>query len=391
MTAFGDELARLLAERGMSLRELARRSNYDNGHLSKVMRGRKRPTRELAERLNGILGGDGTLIELAGSGPLFNGAAGPETRDRIEWAAEHPRRADLAAVESLAAVLAGQRRAEDSLGSAAMLRPVIAQMGVIENLVREARGPVRPAMVHVGGQWAQFTGWLHTNVGQPDKGDARLSQALQWAVEAGEVNLLSEVLSFQGYAAWVTGRTGAVIGLSQAALRDRVAYPGQLAISAAQEAKGHAMEGRGYDTDRLLGEADTLAGAEYEHLDEAPPWLYYHWPGFYDVQRGIAYGYLAADRLYRDRAAEALTTGLAKLPGGAQSSEWGAEYLVHLAMVHARGGEVAEACAAALRAARIGRQTGSARLLGMLRRLRAGLAARWPDEPCVAGLADALR
>jgi transcriptional regulator with XRE-family HTH domain len=31
---FGDELGRLLAERGMSQRELARRSHYDSGYIN---------------------------------------------------------------------------------------------------------------------------------------------------------------------------------------------------------------------------------------------------------------------------------------------------------------------------------------------------------------------
>ena len=77
----------------------------------------------------------------------------------------------------------------------------------------------------------------------------------------------------------MAGYPGPVIGLSQAAQRDRGAYPGQLAISAAQEAKGHAMEGRGADTDRLLDEADQLAGCAREHREDAPPWLYYHTDG----------------------------------------------------------------------------------------------------------------
>ena len=70
------------------------------------------------------------------------------------------------------------------------------RLAVAENLVREARGPARPELVHVAG--AQFAGWLHANTGQREQADARLSQALQWAVEAGEVNLISEVLSFPG-------------------------------------------------------------------------------------------------------------------------------------------------------------------------------------------------
>jgi hypothetical protein len=126
-------------------------------------------------------------------------------------------------------------------------------------------------MVHTGAQWEQFAGWLFANTGQAAEGDRCLSQALQMAVEAGEVNLVSEVLSFQGHAAYVAGNPGPVVGLSQAAQRDRSAYPGQLAISAAQEAKGLAMSGDAHDVDRLLDQADALAAAAAEHREDAPP------------------------------------------------------------------------------------------------------------------------
>ncbi len=391
MTDFGTELRRLLAERAMSLNEAARQSNYDPGYLSKVASGRKRATPAVAARLDDVLGAGGSLAALADDGLLLNGGLGPDRRERIEHARSHPARTDTAVAQSLATVLDAQRHAEDSLGSAAIIRPVLAQLAVAENLVREARGPARPELVHVAGQWAQFAGWLHANTGQREQADARLSQALQWAVEAGEVNLISEVLSFQGHAAYVAGHPGPVIGLSQAAQRDRGAYPGQLAISAAQEAKGHAMEGRGADADRLLDEADQLAGCARERREEAPPWLYYHTDGFFDLQRGEAYGYLAAVPLYHARAAAALASGYAALPASAQDSEWGAEYLVHLAAVHARGGDLDQASAVAMRAAGIACGTGSARLYQVLRRLRARLAARWPDDTRVAELAEALR
>jgi len=118
--------------------------------------------------------------------------------------------------------------------------------------------------------------------------------------------------------------------------------------------------------------------------DDAPPWLYYHSPGFFALQRGLAYRYLASDPAYRTRAEAALAAGHAQLPPGDQSSEWGAEFLVYLADVHARGGDLEQACAIALVAATAGRQMDSARLLGMLRRLRAGLAASLPSGTSAA-------
>lgn len=65
MTDLGSELRRLLAERGMSLRDLARHVPCDSGNLSKIARGQKRPSPELAARLDEVLGAGGGLAALA--------------------------------------------------------------------------------------------------------------------------------------------------------------------------------------------------------------------------------------------------------------------------------------------------------------------------------------
>jgi hypothetical protein len=135
----------------------------------------------------------------------------------------------------------------------------------------------------------------------------------------------------------------------------------------------------------------THAQAADERRGEAPPWLYYHSPAFFDLQRGIVLGYFASQPRYHDLALAALEAGYAGLPPDEQQSEWGAGYLVHIAAIHERAGDVAQACAVALTAAGAARQTGSPRLLGMLAPLRARLAARWPADPDVAALRDALR
>jgi len=70
MTEFSDEVRRLLAERGMSLRELARRSHYHVSHVSNVLNGRKRLTAQMAADLDVTLGADGKLTGLAPAEPL---------------------------------------------------------------------------------------------------------------------------------------------------------------------------------------------------------------------------------------------------------------------------------------------------------------------------------
>ena len=382
---FGGEVARLLSERGMSLRQAARLTHYDPSYLSRVVSGRKAPSLPLAEALDRVLGADGALMALAAD------SLNPGDAAQLGWAMRNPRHVDHAAVDGLAAVLAAQRRTEDALGSAAVLPAVVAQLAAVEDLVTEARGPVRPAVVAAGAEWAQYAGWLHASTGHDAKAARLYDQALAWAVEAAAVSLVSEVISLKGQMAWTAGQPGPVIGLSQAARRDPAAFPGQHAISAAQEARGHAMTGDAAATERCLDEAMARAADADDRRAEAPPWLYYHSPGFFDLQRGLAYRFLAADPRYRQLAVAALQAGHAALRDDERSSEWGAVFLCHLAAVHAQGGDVGEAVAVALGAAVIARQLGSASLASQLSRLRAGMVRRWPADARVTELADALR
>ncbi|HXP18587.1 MAG TPA: helix-turn-helix domain-containing protein, partial [Streptosporangiaceae bacterium] len=87
MSDFGDEVRRLLAERGMSLREAGRRSHFDASYLSKVVNGHKPGTRYMARVLDDVLGAGGELAELAArtwpaaphgaAGTMSAGQAGP--------------------------------------------------------------------------------------------------------------------------------------------------------------------------------------------------------------------------------------------------------------------------------------------------------------------------
>ena len=125
MNNFGDEVGRLRTERGLSLRELARLSHYDVGYLSKVSSGRKRGSRELALRLDKLLGTDGQLIAAwdatsrspVPASPLASIAPDADLYDRITRAADDAPRVDLPVVQWLENTLDEHRRVEDSVGA----------------------------------------------------------------------------------------------------------------------------------------------------------------------------------------------------------------------------------------------------------------------------------
>ncbi|TCO62341.1 ATP-binding protein [Actinocrispum wychmicini] len=65
---FGESLRSARTQRGLTLRELARRTHYSHSYLSKVENGVKRPSVELAQRCDKVLGTCGSLVQLVGLG-----------------------------------------------------------------------------------------------------------------------------------------------------------------------------------------------------------------------------------------------------------------------------------------------------------------------------------
>src|SRR5258708_28420049 len=97
VSEFGSEVKRLLAERGMSLRQAARLAHYDVSYLSKVVNGRKPGSPGLAAALDEVLGAGGMLAGIAAGGAL-----NPDDAGRLGRAASRPRGTDPAAARVLA-------------------------------------------------------------------------------------------------------------------------------------------------------------------------------------------------------------------------------------------------------------------------------------------------
>jgi Helix-turn-helix domain len=95
MADFAAEVRRLMAERGMSLRGLAKASDYDAFYLSKVLSGHKPSSPYLAARLDDALGAGGSIRDAAQPPP------------RRERKASTPRRTPSGAVEALQVVMTG--------------------------------------------------------------------------------------------------------------------------------------------------------------------------------------------------------------------------------------------------------------------------------------------
>jgi transcriptional regulator with XRE-family HTH domain len=406
---FAEALRALMDERGISGHALARQVPCNPAYVSRLANGKQQPSRQMARRLDKVLDAGGELAALApprwrsldapdagrravlAGGVVAGGllSVGPDVRERLAWAARNPLRIDMPAVAALAAVLAGQRRADDTLGSHAVLHAVLDQLALVEDLVMQARGPVRPILVSVAQQWAEFAAWLHRNTGDQKAAWMLYAQTLEWAAELGDQTMIATVLVHKSDMAAQAGQVGSVIGLSQAAQRDNVGAAGYRALGAGLEARGYAMAGDGAAAERKLDEVHDLVTLMADQRDISP-WLYWLTPTYFQNEEGIVYGYLADDSRYYQRAVTLLETGY---PGLADDAKpiWAAGGLVHLVTVHARAGDIGQACSVAVQASEAVRLAGSARLAGMLTHACAGLRASYPDDPRVAELAEALR
>jgi transcriptional regulator with XRE-family HTH domain len=393
MSEFAAALRALLAERDISQRALARGVPCDPALISRYASGAQEPSPRMAARVDEALGAGGELAALAPVHALWHapGSLTPDDEERLALAADAPSRVDAQVLDSLAGILAGQRVLDDRIGSEPLLTAARAQYDVTERLARAAPAALRSRALDITAQYGYFRGWLHESTGRLAAAERLYDAALGQAAETGNADLTSELISMKGHLAWMRGEPGEVVRLSQAAQRDPAAFPGQHAISAMQEARAHAVLGDARAVSRKLADADRASALAQERPEDQPPWLYYHSPGFFTVQRGRAWLHLGArDRRYSRMAVEALTAGVDALDDTARQSEWGASYLLHLARAHMQQDDAEQACAAAAQAASVARRLASGRLRALLRELHGQMAARWPGHPDVAALAEAL-
>jgi transcriptional regulator with XRE-family HTH domain len=102
MADFAAEVRRLMAERGMSLRGLAKAASYDPSYLSKVLSGHKPSSPYLAARLDDALSAGGTIRDATQQPP-----------PRRESRARAPRRMPSGAVEALQVAMTGDPASPD--------------------------------------------------------------------------------------------------------------------------------------------------------------------------------------------------------------------------------------------------------------------------------------
>lgn len=315
---FGENMKALMAERGVSLRKLARTLNYDPGHLSKISNDKDRPSQHMAERLDQALDANGELAALRPSG--FARQLNADDRERLARAIRKPSRVDVQVVESVAAVLAALRRLDDTLGPNAVLPGTLAQIKTMTALLREVRGPHRDAFAYVAAEFVQFAGWLYAEKRSDGPAVRLLTEAESMADEIGNGTLAAQAANFKGYVARQQGRPRGVVRHFLAAFHTPGAHPAQRLGDAVQAAQGYAQLGEKGEAHRLLNDAEALMEPAANELP--PDTAYWLTPTFHRLNIGLAHLALGA----HSDAADQLTAGFDGLPDDQRGADWALEY-----------------------------------------------------------------
>ncbi|MEU2026247.1 helix-turn-helix transcriptional regulator [Streptomyces sp. NPDC016469] len=351
---FGPELRRLRVEANLSLRGLSAALNYDKGYLSKVERGERSASSELARRCDAFLGANGRLQRLV-----------TESADASAQGLSHPgRRTVLAsgtgAILDLGLKLGGrtapsaadplflsfqaqfqQLRTLGQSTSPKVLLPLLeSQTRLVAGLAAGASPATRAPALLLASRFAEFTGWMAQEAGNTPAALDWTAEAAELADAGGDPHLGSYALVRRALVTFYDGDAASTIALARRAQGRHL--PSRIrGLAAQREAQGHALLGaerdclRGLDNARALlqsDEADSGAGPALGTTHVSDPAAMTTGWCMYDLGRPAA-------------AAEILDRECRRLPAHALRTR--ARYGFRRSLAHAAAGEVEHACAIA--------------------------------------------
>jgi transcriptional regulator with XRE-family HTH domain len=257
-SAFTVELARLRADRGLSVRELAALAHYSPSHVYDLERGRRRPNPEVARSLDDALQAGGRLaatlrapagddeseieaLELARR--IAASDVGDETLHRLEHAAD------------------GMAMAYATTPPADLLPRVRRHLGYIGTLIdaRKTAAQHRRLLV-VGGWFALLRATLHIDLQQSAAADAFLITAAQLAEQADHPEIAAWCLETRAWEVLTSGDFRRALQLSQHAQEIAPAGSSAHVQATAQQGRAWARLGDQLQTRRVLDRVARLAG-----------------------------------------------------------------------------------------------------------------------------------
>jgi transcriptional regulator with XRE-family HTH domain len=370
---FGSELRRRRMAARLSLQQLAQRVHYSKSQLSKVERGLKRPTPELARLCDTVLRAGGALSRLVETAQPSRAPLPVSHSDDEVWlmqlrkdgSSEFQRvtRRGLitAGTASVLSVRAGEpyltvpvdeaaqtlvdasrmvfeqlRRLGQSSGPASVLPPLVAQTHALEQLAGLSGRRTGRQLLLLASRYAEYAGWMAQEHGDDATAIWWTDRAVKLADAGADAGLASYAQVRRSLISLYRGDTAEAVGLAAHALESDA--PARIRGLAAQHlAQGRAVEGDYDACMRSLDLARTLL--EQDAADPVQPVLgASHVPDVVSMFRG----WCLYDLGHPQQAAAFLDEETARIPAHAFRSR--ARYGVRRALAHAAAGDIDHAC-----------------------------------------------
>ena len=368
---FGTELRRRRLEAGLSLTGLAQRVHYSKAQLSKVERGLKKPSRQLAVLCDTVLAAEGQLaallvtdrsrveepakaggdeevwlMQLSSPGqswfqPLSRrqavatGAASiagltiglPTASSRLE---------NTTLVGSFRSLFDQYRRLGQATSPGLLLPVLIAQTHALQELSKNTGARTRRELLRLASRYAEYVGWLVQESGDERGALWWTRRAVDLAEAGGDHHLASYALVRRALATLYRDDSEQTIGLAQQAQGSGVP-PRIRGLAAQREAQGHALAGDYRSCMRSLERARILLARQGEDA-QTPVIGSTHLPDPAEMVRG----WCLYDLGRPHAAAQVLESQLAQVPDHAVRTR--VRFGMRCALAHAADGEVDHAC-----------------------------------------------
>jgi hypothetical protein len=318
---------------------------------------------------------------------LLPGATDPEHAQHLIRSMNQPARVDGEVIGYFRRVLTEHYTADKMLGPHRLLRPVLAQIDIIDEMRKSARGPYVEPLMQVLAQYAEMAGWLHQDAGDFAAAAHWSRRATEWAHCAGDDQMVAYMLIRQSNIACLTDDHAAVVQLATAARKVHGTDPKLTALAHQQQARGHALLG---DFSPCFARLDTAAELLRDHPEVTHPDVpvYLHHYDIDTLEEQSAVCYRAAGQ--GDKAANILQRKIDQTPHAMVRDRGHLTAKLAVTMVQRKQPAPDRAAELGLSALSAARQTGSARIYRELQTLRSTLVSQWPHLPRTRELSDAL-
>ncbi|WP_307795684.1 helix-turn-helix transcriptional regulator [Actinacidiphila acididurans] len=371
---FGPELRRRRLAAGLTLAGLSARVHYSKAQLSKVERGLKAPSRELATLCDTVLRADGALTALVPDRPDRPDRPRVETvtdsneevwvmgmsvngRDTFRSAG----RRQVMAVGAASVVGLGiggrgvqpdaegerllevsrplfdqYRQLGQTVGTELVLPLLVAQTHSLREAAAVAGPRVREALLRLASRYAEYAGWLIQETGDDRAALWWTEQAAAMANAGGDRDFAAYALVRHALVTLYRGDAPATVALARRA-QDSGLPPRIRGLAAQREAQGHALGGDHDAAMRSLDRARTLLARHVP--DPGAPVI-----GTTNLSDPVAMitGWCLYDLGRPLAAAETMDRQMAQVPGHALRTQ--VRYGIRRALAYGTAGEIEHAC-----------------------------------------------